>query len=157
MASASQRLRVSPEMKLLAFKLIASLAIDAIGASSFVLPAFGELFDVGWAPVSAALVWYLYGDRRFVALNFVEEILPFTDWIPSATLAWLSEVYLRYANMPTAGTTRRNSDESAPTTSAPSSAPSWSQSYNVMGFTVHWMWAVIALLLLVVIVSPYRA
>jgi hypothetical protein len=80
-------------MKLLAAKLVASLAIDAIGASSFILPMVGELFDVGWAPLSAALVWYLFGDQRFVALNFLEEILPFTDWIPSATLAWLAEFF----------------------------------------------------------------
>jgi hypothetical protein len=33
----------------------------------------------------------LYADGRFTVLNLVEEILPFTDWIPTASLAWIAE------------------------------------------------------------------
>lgn len=158
MAPASQRLRVPPEMKLLIFKLVASLAIDAIGASSFVLPVVGELFDLGWAPVSAALVWYLYGDRRFVALNFLEEVLPFTDWIPSATLAWLAEL-LRIVsdtrgNDATGTASGGNAAVGTKTALLSTGDPG---SLNIMVFSVHWTWSLVALLLLVAIAYPYRA
>ena len=153
MAAAPQRVRVPQEMKLLAFKLIVSLAIDAVGASSFVLPVVGELFDIGWAPVSAALVWYLYGDRRFVALNFLEEALPFTDWIPSATLAWLAEFWRCVNDNDAAGTASRGND--VLDTKTPSAGDPGS--LNIMGFSVHWTWALVALLLLVAIAYPYRA
>ncbi|RLN55972.1 hypothetical protein BBJ29_004033 [Phytophthora kernoviae] len=74
-------------------KLVASLIIDFLGNATFVLPGVGELGDVLWAPVSAKMVDTLYSESsphaKYVA--FVEEILPFTDFIPTATLAWLKE------------------------------------------------------------------
>ncbi|KAK7250277.1 hypothetical protein SO694_00007142 [Aureococcus anophagefferens] len=36
-------------------KLILCVAIDLVGASTYAIPAIGEGFDVGWAPVQAAL------------------------------------------------------------------------------------------------------
>lgn len=146
---------------ILLLKLFASLAIDAIGASSFILPILGELSDIGWAPVSAALVWYLYGDRRFAALNFVEEVLPFTDWIPSATLAWLAEV-VKVVNTAAGREPAQpasNDRGGARNADAASSAASdgW-QNIQVPGVgPLHWSWLVAGTLVLVALAFPYRA
>ncbi|KAK1947729.1 hypothetical protein P3T76_000019 [Phytophthora citrophthora] len=74
-------------------KLVASLAIDFLGNATFVVPGLGEMADVLWAPVSAKMVDTLYKDSsphaKYVA--FLEELLPFTDFIPTATLAWMKE------------------------------------------------------------------
>ncbi|GMF14552.1 unnamed protein product [Phytophthora lilii] len=71
-------------------KLVASLAIDFLGNATFVVPGLGEMADVLWAPMSAKMVDTLYKESsphaKYVA--FIEEVLPFTDFIPTATLAW---------------------------------------------------------------------
>ncbi|KAI9908064.1 hypothetical protein PsorP6_003538 [Peronosclerospora sorghi] len=74
-------------------KLVASLAIDFVGNATFVAPGIGELADVLWAPASSRMVNMLYKDSSPSAkyLAFVEEVLPFTDFIPTATLAWMKE------------------------------------------------------------------
>lgn len=74
-------------------KLIVSLVIDAIGSASYLIPLAGEGFDLTWAPMSMILVGALYDDvmpnLKYIAL--IEELLPFTDFIPSATLGWVKE------------------------------------------------------------------
>ena len=40
------------------------------------------------APVSAALIFWLYGSGIFAAAGFAEEILPGLDFVPTATIAW---------------------------------------------------------------------
>ena len=74
-------------------KLIASLIIDAIGSASYLIPLAGEGFDLTWAPMSMILVGALYDEvmpnLKYIAL--IEELLPFTDFIPSATLGWVKE------------------------------------------------------------------
>lgn len=71
-------------------KLLASLVIDFLGTATFAVPVVGELADILWAPVSAKLVSELYSESspRIKYLAFMEELLPFTDIIPTATLAW---------------------------------------------------------------------
>ena len=69
-------------------KLIVSILIDLIGMSTYLLPVAGEGADVGWAPVSAALILWLYGSGIFAAAGFAEEILPGLDFVPTATIAW---------------------------------------------------------------------
>jgi hypothetical protein len=34
------------------------------------------------------LISKLFNNKMMGAVGFLEEILPFTDWIPTATLAW---------------------------------------------------------------------
>ena len=68
------------------WKLFAGLAVDAIGMANY---AYGEGLDLVWAPASAIALYLLYRDKNISAFGFGEEILPFTDFIPSATLAWL--------------------------------------------------------------------
>ena len=74
-------------------KLVVSLLIDAIGSASYLIPLAGEAFDLTWAPVSMILVGALYDgvvpNLKYLAL--MEELLPFTDWIPSATMGWVKE------------------------------------------------------------------
>eukprot|EP00899_Mesostigma_viride_P026252 jgi/Mesvir1/6811/Mv09003-RA.1 len=73
------------------FKLLASLAIDFMGMSSFLLPGLGELSDAGWAPISAFLIQKLYGSGALTALGFAEEALPGLDFMPTATIGWVLE------------------------------------------------------------------
>ncbi len=70
------------------FDLLASLAIDALGMSTYLLPALGETFDLALAPVIAALIYAVHRTSFGAAFGFIEEILPFTDIIPSATILW---------------------------------------------------------------------
>jgi hypothetical protein len=74
-------------------KLIVSLTIDFIGSASYLLPIVGEGFDVAWAPISMVLIGAMY-DVSSPALKYfalMEELLPFTDIVPSATLGWMKE------------------------------------------------------------------
>jgi hypothetical protein len=72
--------------------LLLGLLLDALGFVSFVIPGVGEFSDIIWAPISSWLMVKLYkGKAGKIAglINFVEEILPGFDVIPSFTLMWL--------------------------------------------------------------------
>jgi hypothetical protein len=55
------------------------------------LPLVGEGADVIWASVQTILVVALYDKTspNLKYVSFVEEILPLTDIVPSATIGWL--------------------------------------------------------------------
>lgn len=74
-------------------KLLVSLWIDLIGSSSYLLPVVGEGFDLAWAPIQTILIMAMYDEvmPNLKYVSFVEEILPFTDIVPSATIGWLTE------------------------------------------------------------------
>lgn len=72
--------------------LLLGILFDAIGTLSFAIPLLGEFSDVVWAPISGLLMVWLYpGAKGRVAgiVSAVEEILPFTDILPTFTLMWL--------------------------------------------------------------------
>ena len=69
-----------------------SIAIDLVGDGSFIIPGAGEGTDLLWAPISALLVRALYGNNVLAIVNLIEELLPFTDIIPTATLAFILEL-----------------------------------------------------------------
>lgn len=72
--------------------LILGLLFDAIGMVSFSIPLLGEFSDVIWAPVAGYLMTWMYkGKAGRVAgiFTFLEEVIPFTDVIPSFTLMWM--------------------------------------------------------------------
>jgi len=73
-------------------KLLLGLLFDGIGMISFSIPLLGEFSDVIWAPIAAFLMTRMYKGRvgRVASiLTFLEEIMPFTDIIPSFTLTWV--------------------------------------------------------------------
>lgn len=73
-------------------KLLLGLLFDAIGMLSFTIPFIGEFLDVIWAPLAGFLMTWMYkGSVGKIAgvLTFVEEIIPFSDVIPSFTLTWI--------------------------------------------------------------------
>ena len=72
--------------------LILGLLFDAIGMASFTIPLVGEFSDVIWAPIAGYLMTKMYKGRAGRVAGvfaFLEEILPFTDIIPSFTLMWM--------------------------------------------------------------------
>lgn len=72
-------------------KLVAAVLIDLIGFISYLIPALGEFFDMLLAPISAILVYILFGKKfKWAIFTLLEEMLPMTDVIPSATIAWYS-------------------------------------------------------------------
>ena len=73
-------------------KLIIGLVLDGIGMISFSIPFLGEFSDVVWAPIAAIIMARMYKGRVgkvASVLTFLEEVLPFTDVIPSFTLTWI--------------------------------------------------------------------
>jgi len=74
-------------------KLVVSLVLDLIGSSSYLLPIVGEGFDLAWAPTQTIFIMALYDEKMpsMKYISFVEEILPFTDLLPSGTLGWVRE------------------------------------------------------------------
>lgn len=67
------------------------ILMDLIGMFTYSLPALGEFGDVIWAPFSALVFYKLFGGKMGViggAFSFLEEMIPFTDVIPTFTIAW---------------------------------------------------------------------
>ena len=69
-------------------KLAGCVAMDAAGDASELVPVLGEFTDVAFAPLEAYLLKILFGSNVIAGFGFVEELLPFTDIIPTFTLAW---------------------------------------------------------------------
>lgn len=70
-------------------KLWHCLVMDLIGMATYFLPALGESFDLVWAPISAIVfyIWFRKPIGSMIAM--AEEVLPFTDIIPTFTIAYL--------------------------------------------------------------------
>lgn len=78
--------------------LILGLLYDGIGMLSFTIPVIGEFGDVIWAPIAAWLMARMYkGTSGKVAgvFTFLEELIPFTDFIPSFTMMWIYTYLIR--------------------------------------------------------------
>ena len=59
--------------------------------ATYALPGLGETGDLAWAPVSAILVRALYQSNVLASIDLLEEVLPFTDVLPTATIGWACE------------------------------------------------------------------
>ncbi len=71
--------------------LIFCIVMDIIGYTSYLIPLIGEFSDVIWAPVSAFIFYKTFGGKKGViggVFNFIEEIMPGLDFIPSFTIMW---------------------------------------------------------------------
>ena len=72
--------------------LLLCVFLDIIGYASYAVPILGEFGDIIWAPVSGVIFFLLFGGWRGAMggmFNFIEELLPGTDFIPSFTIMWL--------------------------------------------------------------------
>ena len=81
--------------------LLLGLLFDAIGMLSFTVPFIGEFSDVIWAPLAGYLMTWMYkGTVGKVGgvITFLEEILPFTDFIPTFTLTWIYNYLIKKQN-----------------------------------------------------------
>lgn len=78
--------------------LVLGIIFDLIGMLSFSIPFVGEFSDVVWAPLAGFLMTWMYkGKVGKIAgiFTFLEEIIPFTDIIPSFTLTWIYTYLIR--------------------------------------------------------------
>jgi hypothetical protein len=67
------------------------ILMDFIGYFTYALPVLGEFGDLVWAPLSAYIFYNTFGAGKAVigsVVNFIEEALPFTDFIPTFTIMW---------------------------------------------------------------------
>ncbi|WP_299534320.1 hypothetical protein [Ulvibacterium sp.] len=72
--------------------LLLGLLFDGIGMLSFAVPLVGDFSDIIWAPVSAWLMTRMYKGKigqAAAVFNFIEEIIPGMDVIPSFTIMWV--------------------------------------------------------------------
>ena len=80
--------------------LVFCLIMDLIGYATYAVPVLGEIGDIVWAPISALIFWRTFGSWRGALggmFNFVEELLPGFDFIPSFTIMY----FLQRSKKPT--------------------------------------------------------
>ncbi|MGL4582391.1 MAG: hypothetical protein ACRCVU_05360 [Flavobacterium sp.] len=72
-------------------QLFIGILMDLIGCLSYVIPGVGEIADVVWAPISAYILAKMYPGKigKVAAIvNFIEELSPGFDFIPTYTITW---------------------------------------------------------------------
>jgi len=70
-------------------ELVICFALDVGGCASYFYPNLGEVSDAGYAIVYAFAIETLFGWPELAIFGFWEEVLPLTDVVPTATLAWI--------------------------------------------------------------------
>ena len=78
--------------------LVLGILFDGIGMLSFTVPFLGEFSDVVWAPITGFLMTQMYKGTLGKAagvLAFLEEIIPFADVIPTFTLTWIYNYWIK--------------------------------------------------------------
>lgn len=71
--------------------LVFCILMDLIGLASYALPGLGEFGDILWAPISALIFFRTFGGTKGMLggmFNFVEELLPGFDFIPTFTIMY---------------------------------------------------------------------
>lgn len=71
--------------------LIFCILMDIIGYATYAVPLLGEIGDIVWAPLSGIIFYASFGGWKGAIGgigNFIEELLPGTDFIPSFTIMW---------------------------------------------------------------------
>ena len=74
------------------------ILMDFIGYASYAVPFLGEFADILWAPISALIFYRTFGGWKGAfggVFNFVEELLPGLDFIPTFTLTWVVNYFGR--------------------------------------------------------------
>jgi len=72
-------------------KLLACLGLDLMGNASYFIPAAGEVTDVVFAPASAVALKMMFNSNAIALIGLAEELGPYTDILPTATIAWFLE------------------------------------------------------------------
>lgn len=78
-------------------KLVLGIIFDLIGMLSYVIPVVAEVTDIIWAPIGAFVLSMMYkGSVGKIGgiIEFIEEIVPGLDFIPTFTLTWIYEYYI---------------------------------------------------------------
>lgn len=73
-------------------QLLKGLLFDGVGMLSMAIPVVGPFLDILWAPYAAKKMSEMYpGKKGKIAsmIVFIEEILPYTDIVPSFTIMWV--------------------------------------------------------------------
>ncbi|MDF1518068.1 MAG: hypothetical protein RQ864_07785 [Lutibacter sp.] len=82
--------------------LLWGILFDGIGMLSFAIPFIGEFSDVVWAPLSAFLIYKMYGGtlgKSVGIISFIEEIgILGTDFLPTFTLTWIYKYLIKKEN-----------------------------------------------------------
>ena len=71
--------------------LIFCILMDIVGYATYAIPGLGEFADILWAPISSVIFMATFGGWKGAlggVGNFIEEILPGTDFIHSFTIMW---------------------------------------------------------------------
>ncbi len=71
--------------------LLFCILMDLVGYATYAVPFLGEFGDILWAPISSLVFMTSFGGWKGVLGgfgNFIEELLPGTDFIPSFTIMW---------------------------------------------------------------------
>ncbi|MGC3978784.1 MAG: hypothetical protein QM751_11475 [Paludibacteraceae bacterium] len=77
-------------------KLSFCILMDLLGVATYALPFWGEWGDIIWAPLSAFIFYRTFGGMTGAIgsmVNFVEELVPFADIIPTFTIGYF---YIKY-------------------------------------------------------------
>ena len=83
--------------------LLFCIIMDLIGYASYSIPILGEISDLLWAPISAIIFFITFGGWKGALGgigNFIEELLPGTDFIPSFTIMWFIQHFQRRTMRP---------------------------------------------------------
>jgi hypothetical protein len=70
--------------------------MDFLGYATYAIPFIGEFLDILWAPISAFIFMRMFGGTKGVfggIFNFVEELLPGMDFIPTFTITWFIQYF----------------------------------------------------------------
>ena len=71
--------------------LIFCILMDVAGYATYAIPGLGKFADILWAPISSIIFMRTFGGWKGAlggVGNFIEEILPGMDFIPSFTIMW---------------------------------------------------------------------
>lgn len=74
--------------------LLLCILLDAMGMLSFSILMLGESSDVVWAPIAAFIFKRMFRGPLGIygsLFTFIEEIFPFSDVVPTFTIAWICE------------------------------------------------------------------
>ena len=80
--------------------LLTSITLDVLGMVTYLIPFLGETGDMIFAPLYGLAIFIMYRKSIFSATiggftGTIEELLPGTDVIPTATIMWIYTYVMR--------------------------------------------------------------